>query len=61
MQGARLVSTPAMKRIGSAVSGLDDNRAEIPEKSNFFVGKGKNYKSKTTSLWPAAQSLLCRA
>ena len=25
MQGARLVSTPAMKRIGSAVSGLEDS------------------------------------
>ena len=58
MHGARLVSTPAMKRIGSAVNGLDDNRAEIPEKSNLFVGKGKNYKRKTTSLQPAAHSLL---
>jgi hypothetical protein len=33
MHGARLVSTPAMKRIGSAVSGLDDSWAEICEKS----------------------------
>jgi hypothetical protein len=36
MHGARLVSTPAIKRIGSAVSGLDDRRCERPEKSKFF-------------------------
>jgi hypothetical protein len=29
MQGARLVNTPAMNRIGRAVSGLDDSWAEI--------------------------------
>jgi hypothetical protein len=50
-----------MKRIGSAVSGLDDNRAEMLEKSNVFVGKGRSYKGKTTSLQPAAYSLLPRA
>jgi hypothetical protein len=29
MQGARLVNTPAMKRIGSAVSGFDESCVEI--------------------------------
>jgi len=29
MHGARLVNTPAMKRIGSAVSGLDDSWVEM--------------------------------
>jgi hypothetical protein len=33
MQGARLVNTPAMNRIGSAVSGLDDSWLEIWVKS----------------------------
>ena len=33
MHGARLVNTPATKRIGNAVSGLDDSWAEICEKS----------------------------
>jgi uncharacterized protein (DUF983 family) len=33
MHGARLVNTPAMNRIGSAVSGLDDSWVEIWEKS----------------------------
>ena len=44
MQGARLVSTPAMKRIGSAVTGLDDKRSEIPVKSKFNLEKGKPQK-----------------
>jgi hypothetical protein len=29
MQGARLVNTPAMNRIGSAVSGLDESWVEM--------------------------------
>ena len=60
MHGARLVSTPAIKRIGSAVSGLDDNRAEMPEKSKLFVGKWettkKNYQPAARSPKPAAAS-----
>src|SRR6266700_6887390 len=37
MQGARLVNTPAMKRIGSAVSGFDDSCVEICEKSTIVL------------------------
>lgn len=35
MHGARLVNTPAMNRIGSAVSGLEDSWVEIWEKSTI--------------------------
>jgi hypothetical protein len=56
MQGARLVNTPAMKRIGSAVIGLADNRCEIPEKSKF-VPLRKTAKRKTTSLRLATHGL----
>src|SRR5690349_15956175 len=59
MHGARLVSTPAIKRIGSAVSGLDDNRAEMPEKSSFFVGKGKTTKQKLPA-WGPQPKACCR-
>src|SRR3954467_9013443 len=45
MQGARLVNTPAMKRIGSAVSGFDDSRWDIPVKSKG-VQLGKTAKEK---------------
>ena len=37
MQGARLVNTPAMKRIGSAVSGFADSCVEICEKSTIVL------------------------
>jgi hypothetical protein len=35
MQGARLVSTPAMKSTGRAVKGLDESCAEMCEKSTI--------------------------
>ena len=35
MQGARLVNTPAMNRIGRAVKGLDESCAEMCEKSTI--------------------------
>jgi hypothetical protein len=35
MQGARLVSTPAMKSTGKAVNGLDESCAEMCEKSTI--------------------------
>ena len=42
MHGAKLVSTPAMKRMGSAVSGLEDSWAEMWEKSKIaFAGMQK--------------------
>jgi hypothetical protein len=37
MQGARLVKTPAMKRIGSAVSGLEESCDEMCEKSTVTL------------------------
>ena len=45
MHGARLVSTPAINRIGSAVSGFDDSRWDIPVKSKG-VQLGKTAKEK---------------